>query len=193
VPDINDIELANKASKGDLDAFEELVNIYYKGILSVCYSVLLNNSDAQDCTQETFLKAYRNIKRFDGSSSFFTWIYRIAINTSYDLIRKSKRKKEFSLDERYDTGDGEISYEIEDKSADIHDNLVRNFSDNKVREIINLLPEKHSRILVLKDIEGLSYKEISEIENINEGTVKSRLFRARAAFGQIASKEDLYD
>ncbi len=193
MPDINDLELAKSASNGDIQAFEELVNIYYKGILSVCYSVLLNNADAQDCTQDTFFKAYKNITSYDGSSSFFTWIYRIAINTSYDLIRKAKRKKEFSLDERYDTGDGEVSYEPEDKSEDIHDNLVRSISDRRVREIVAQLPEKYSRILVLKDIEGMSYKEICEIEDINEGTVKSRLFRARTAFGQIALNEDLYN
>jgi RNA polymerase sigma-70 factor, ECF subfamily len=192
LPDVNDIKLAVMASKGDMNAFEQLVKLYFTGITGVCFSITSNQQDAEDCAQEAFIKAYRNISRFDPSSSFFTWIYRIAVNTCYDLKRKENRKFTVSLDDTMDTDDGAIAYQVEDKAAAIDDQFICEASDQKIQAIIDMLPEKFSRILRLKDIDGLSYTQIALIEEINEGTVKSRLSRARAAFAQIAKDEDLY-
>jgi RNA polymerase sigma factor (sigma-70 family) len=192
VPDIHDIELAISASNGNNEAFEKLVDIYFSGIVGVCFTVTGNIHDAEDCAQEAFLKAYRNIAKYEPSSSFFTWIYRIAVNTCYDLKRREKRRFTISLDESYENDDGAFAYPIEDSRPLPDAEMIDKLSDQRVREIIDSLPEAYSRILRLRDIRGLSYKEIAEIEQINEGTVKSRLARARAAFIQIASQEDLY-
>lgn len=192
MPDVNDINLAIMASKGDINAFEQLVKLYFTGITGVCYSITANRQDAEDCAQEAFIKAYKNISKFDPTSSFFTWIYRIAVNTCYDLKRKEKRKFTVSLDDTMETDDGALAYQIEDKGMAIDDLLISKISDKKIQSIIDMLPDKFSRILRLKDIEGLSYTQIAQIEEINEGTVKSRLSRARAAFAQIAKNEDLY-
>jgi RNA polymerase sigma-70 factor (ECF subfamily) len=192
LPDVNDVKLAVMASKGDMNAFEQLVMLYFTGITGVCYSITANRQDAEDCAQEAFIKAYRNISKFDPSSSFFTWIYRIAVNTCYDLKRKENRKYTVSLDDTMETEDGAIAYQIEDNSAAIDDQLICEASDQKIQSIIDMVPEKFSRILRLKDIDGLSYIQIAQIEDINEGTVKSRLSRARAAFAQLAKDEDLY-
>lgn len=193
MPDPKDKKLATEASKGNIEAFEELVDIYYKGIVGICYSVLGNNEDALDCTQETFVKAYKNIHKYDSRSSFFTWVYRIAINTSYDFVRKKKRQREVFSDNVIDTGKDYVRMQLKDEKDGPHEKLIKKISDVKVRSIICSLPEKYSRIIFMKDIEGLSYKEISEIEGINEGTVKSRLFRAREKFADLAKKEDLYE
>lgn len=192
MPDVNDIKLAVMASKGDINAFEQLVKLYFTGITGVCYSITANRQDAEDCAQEAFIKAYKNISSYDSSSSFFTWIYRIAVNTCYDLKRKEKRKFTISLDDTMETDEGALAYQIEDKGMAIDDLLISEISDKKIQSIIDMLPEKFSRILRLKDIDGLSYIQIAQIEEINEGTVKSRLSRARAAFAQLAKDEDLY-
>lgn len=193
MPNSNDIELAIAASKGSDSAFEQLVEIYFTGIVSVCHSITGNHQDAEDCAQETFIKAFKNIDKYNSSASFFTWIYRIAVNTCYDLKRKQNRTPFLSMDEPSETEEGALFFEFQDTSPLPDQLLVQKYSDNKVQEIIDMLSEKHSRILRLKDIQGLSYQEISEIENINEGTVKSRLARARAAFIKIAIAEDLYE
>jgi len=176
-----------------MTAFEQLVELYFTGIVSVCYSVTGNSQDAEDCTQEAFLKAYRNIEKYNESASFFTWIYRIAVNTCYDLKRKQNRTPSVSMDETNETDEGVFSFQIEDPAILPDQQMINGFSDQKVQEMIDQLPEKYNRILRLRDIEGLSYQEIAEIETINEGTVKSRLARARTAFARLAMQEDLYD
>ena len=193
MPNSNDLELAIEASKGSIEAFEQLVEIYFTGIVSVCYSITGQSQDAEDCAQESFVKAYRNIRKYDASASFFTWIYRIAINTCYDLKRKHKRIPLVSMDESNETEDGVLFFQWEDTAPLPDQQLIHRISDQKVQELIDRLPLKHNRILRLRDIEGLSYQEIAELENINEGTVKSRLARARTVFATIAKEEDLYD
>lgn len=193
MPNSDDNALATAASKGNTEAFEKLVENYFTGILSVCFSITGNSQDAEDCTQEAFIKAYRNIQKYDQSASFFTWLYRIAVNTCYDLKRKQKRNMTISIDDTVETEDGSFSHEIEDTRRKPDQEMIQAMSDQRIQELIDQLPENHSRILRLKDIDGLSYQEIAIIENINEGTVKSRLARARIAFAKIAGKEDLYD
>lgn len=193
MPNSNDLELAVEASKGSITAFEQLVEIYFTGIVSVCYSITGQPQDAEDCAQEAFVKAYRNITRYDASASFFTWIYRIAVNTCYDLKRKQNRTPFVSMDETNETEEGVLSFQWEDSDPLPDQQLIHRVSDQKVQEMIDRLPLKQNRILRLRDIEGLSYQEIAAIENINEGTVKSRLARARTAFAKIAMEEDLYE
>jgi RNA polymerase sigma-70 factor (ECF subfamily) len=193
VPNSNDLELAIAASKGSMAAFEQLVEIYFTGIVSVCYSITGQTQDAEDCAQEAFVKAYRNIGKYDATASFFILFYRIAINTCYDLKRKQKRIPLVSMDESSETEDGVLFFQWEDTAPLPDQLLIHRISDQKVQELIDRLPLKHNRILRLRDIEGLSYQEIAELENINEGTVKSRLARARTAFAKTARNEDLYD
>lgn len=192
MPDNADIELAVLASKGNSEAFEKLVDIYFSGIVGVCFTITGNIHDAEDCAQMAFFKAYRSIAKYEPTSSFFTWIYRIAVNTCYDLKRSEKRKFAVSLDEAYENEDGSYAYQIVDSRPLPDEELIDKISDQRVNEIIDSLQEPYSRIIRLRDIQGLSYKDIAEIEQINEGTVKSRLARARAAFIKVASSEDLY-
>ncbi|MDD4326989.1 MAG: sigma-70 family RNA polymerase sigma factor [Eubacteriales bacterium] len=193
MPNISDNELAFSAAKGNVESFEKLVEIYFSGIVGVCFNITGSIHDAEDCAQEAFIKAYRNISRYDGTASFFTWVYRIAVNTCYDLKRKDKRNFTVSLDEPFDVGDGDMFLQIVDERMDPEETLINKFSDERVNQIIDSLPETYSRIIRLRDIQGLSYKDIAVIEDINEGTVKSRLARARLAFVELASKEDLYN
>ncbi len=193
MPNSNDLDLAIEASKGSTTAFEQLVEIYFTGIVSVCYSITGQSQDAEDCAQEAFVKAYRNIHKFDASASFFTWIYRIAVNTCYDLKRKQNRIPFVSMDETIETDEGVLFFQWEDTAPLPDQQLIRQISDKRVQELIDQLPLKHNRILRLRDIEGMSYQEIAAIEDIREGTVKSRLARARTALGILARAEDLYE
>ncbi|MHB1483136.1 MAG: RNA polymerase sigma factor [Saccharofermentanales bacterium] len=193
MPNTDDVKLAIEASKGNTDAFERLVELYFTGIVGVCYSITGNAQDAEDCAQDAFVKAYRNIGRYDASASFFTWIYRIAINTCYDLKRKQNRTQSISIDEAIESDDGVLFLQLEDMGDLPDQQMIKQISDSRIQEIIDSLPEKYSRIIRLKDIEGMSYQEIAQIENIKEGTVKSRLARARVAFAKIALEEDLYE
>jgi len=179
LPDTLEADLLRRAAAGDTDAFAVLVDRYAARIYGVCFSVLGNHADAQDCVQETFLKAFRTMNRFQFASSFYTWLYRIALNNCYDLLRHNQRHLAQSLDEPVQTPDGEQAFQLADDQP-LPDVQVESLETVAlVRRALSMLPEHLQRIIVLRDLEGLPYDRIAEIEHLREGTVKSRLFRAR--------------
>ncbi|HHY79374.1 MAG TPA: sigma-70 family RNA polymerase sigma factor [Thermoanaerobacter sp.] len=165
-------ELLERAKAGDVEAFEILASEHQKYIYNVILRIIFDREEALDLTQETLLKAYLNIKKFKGNSSFRTWLYRIAVNSSMDYLRKRNvERSNFREIEEFENGvkDFETPEEVVDKklTAEI------------VMKEINKLPIDYKVVLILRDIEGLNYEEISKIMNLNLGTVKSRLWRAR--------------
>ncbi|MDI3312335.1 MAG: sigma-70 family RNA polymerase sigma factor, partial [Thermoanaerobacterium sp.] len=160
-------QLLFKAQEGDIESFENVIASYQNYIYNVIYRIVGSKEDALDLTQETFIKAFVNIKKFRGKSEFKTWLYRIAVNTSLDFMRKRKGVEE-QLD---DISDFKTPEDI--------------FDDKMTREIImselNKLKDDYKIAIILRDIEGLTYSEIAEITNSNIGTVKSRISRARYA------------
>ncbi len=181
MPEDNETDLLKRAVAGDADAFAVLVDRYAGRIYGVCFSIIGNHADAQDCVQEAFLKAFRTIRRFHFGSSFYTWIYRIAANTCYDLLRHYQRRPAQSLDEPYAYEDGEQYRQIPDGGLLPDDAFIRKETAQTVRRALSRLPESLQRMIVLRDLEGMSYEQIAELENMRAGTVKSRLFRARVA------------
>ncbi len=172
-------QILRRAAAGDNEAFAELAERYSAPLYGLCFSMLGNKADAQDCVQETFLKAYSTIANFRQQSAVYTWLYRIAANTCYDLLRRRQRHPERSLDQPLATEDGELYQQVASE-ADLPDELLdRQETIAAVREAIEALPENLKRILILRDIENLSYEDIAVLENLRSGTVKSRLFRAR--------------
>ncbi|NLC84804.1 MAG: sigma-70 family RNA polymerase sigma factor [Ruminococcaceae bacterium] len=172
-------QVLRRAAAGDKEAFAELAERYSAPLYGLCFSMLGNQSDAQDCVQETFFKAYRTFANFRQQSTVYTWLYRIAANTCYDLMRRRQRHSERSLDQPLETADGELYQQFADE-ADLPDEMLdRKETIAAVRAAIRELPENLRRILILRDIEGLAYEEIAVLENLRAGTVKSRLFRAR--------------
>jgi RNA polymerase sigma-70 factor (ECF subfamily) len=189
----DDTTLVSQASSGDREAFEELVVRYSQKVFGLCFSMLGNHADAEDASQESFLKAYRAISTYNDKASFSTWLYRITSNACIDLARQRSRRPWISMDADVEEEDGSVAFQIPDKSPLQDESLAEKWSAEKVRSAIGKLPEGFRTVLQLRDIEGLSYQEVAIILDIREGTVKSRLARARAALLAILKKmERLY-
>jgi RNA polymerase sigma-70 factor, ECF subfamily len=170
----SDWELVQKCQAGETTAFQELVSRYHQKIYIVIAGLLGNREDALEVAQEAFFRAYRKIKSFQGGSSFYTWLYRIAVNIAIDSQRRQKRNPlEFreTMDELF-----EEQHEVaKDPFSDVHDRELR---DKLVAAINDLTPE-HKAVIILRTVEGFSYKDIGEILGCSEGTVMSRLHYAR--------------
>jgi len=172
-------QILEQAHDGDPDAFTVLVERYTARIYGTCFNLLGNRQDTEDCVQDTFIKAYRSIHNYNRLSSFYTWLYRIAINACLDFRRKKQKLSTFSLDEAMETEDSQVFMQVPDLSP-LPDELVETAETREiVRQEINQLPDYLREILVLRDLEGLSYQELAQILHLTEGTVKSRLSRAR--------------
>jgi len=184
----SDILVVEKVLAGDTDAFSALVHKYQNRVYSAVLNYVYAPDEALDITQETFVKAYTSIHRFNSSSSFYTWIYRIAINTAIDWLRKRKNRKVESLDDLKFT---EIGFEPESRDPDSDPERVldKNETERMLRVAISMLTHKLRGVLVLHDVEGLSQEEIASILKIPVGTVKSRISRARAELKGILQKQ----
>ena len=145
--------------------------------------VVKNEQDALDAVQEAFVKAHKNIHRFQGSSSFYTWLYRIVMNVSIDHVRRPSRRKNDDFDQRalHDpttaTGDGALFPSLVNSNPDKA--ALRRELGEAIRAALDELPEHHRAVLVLREIEGMSYEELANVLEVPKGTVMSRLFHAR--------------
>lgn len=163
------------ALDGDQDAFTDLVLDYQRAVYNLTYRMLGDSVEAEDAAQEAFLRAYRNLDRYDRSRSFKTWLLSIASNFCIDIIRK-RRLSLLSLD---DLLPGEVMSAIEHQS--IEELMVDGERDRSVQEMMSLLKGDERAIIILRYWNDLSYEEIADALGINVGVVKSRLFRARQA------------
>jgi RNA polymerase sigma-70 factor (ECF subfamily) len=171
-------KLIQKSKSGDLNSFETLIKTYQKMAYNVAYRIMGNEEDAKDMTQEALIKVYRNIGNFRMDSSFSTWLYRIVMNTCKDELRKRKVKV-ISIDQPIETGDGQMQMEIEDEGRKPDEILVSKETQNEVHEALQEVSEKNRIVVVLRDIKGFSYSEISDIIDVPVGTIKSRISRGR--------------
>jgi RNA polymerase sigma-70 factor, ECF subfamily len=172
--ELSDWQLVEKCQAGDADAFQELVSRYHQKVYMVILGLMRNREDALEVAQETFFRAYRKIKSFQGGSSFYTWIYRIAVNNAIDAQRKQKRNP-LDFHESMDALFEARNEVAKDPFSDVHDRELR---ENMVKAI-NELTAEHKAVIVLRTVEGMSYKDIGEILGCSEGTVMSRLHYAR--------------
>lgn len=177
--EVADQYLVERCKHDDLDAYEVLVERYRNRILNYV-ARFSGTADAEDLTQEVFIRAYLAIRKFRGQSSFQTWLYRIANNVCVDSYRRRSRDRTaYSLDESKDTGEGEVEREIPDWSANPEGVAQSRELQALVQKTLLTLSEKLRSVIILHDLEGLSYEEIAETLQIPIGTVKSRLFNAR--------------
>ncbi len=188
--DTNEKELIRRCRKNDREAFNELVLIYQNKVINIAYGMLSNKDDAYDAAQETFLKVYRYLDKFEEKSSFSTWIYRITVNVCNDILRKrSKTAPTISIFSGKPTGDQEpAELEIKDSSPTPEDHAESTETQALVRAALDELSEEFKTVITLFDLEGLSYDEIASIIKCPVGTVKSRLNRARNALKKKLSQ-----
>ena len=175
----DDLELVRRVQRGDLSAYDELVRRYQERIYATLYHMTSNHEDANDLAQESFIKAFQAIRSFKGDSSFFTWLYRIAVNKTINFLKQRRNRSHMSLNDL-------------DFNAEHDPDLVALVSEKTPRREISLselqeklngalqrLSESHRMVVTLHDVQGLSHEEIAKIMDCNIGTVRSRLFYAR--------------
>ena len=174
-----DFELLVKVKKGDQQAFELLVRKYKMTVYNTIHSIIGNDQEADDIAQEVFLKVYTKADSFKGKSSFSTWLYRITVNRCVDELRK-RNNKIISYETEFDEEEKlKLKDVLASKEGDITEELKQKELQDIIQKAMNSLPEKYRIILTLKEIEGLSYTEISKIMKISLAKVKIWLFRAR--------------
>ena len=180
----NELSIIDRFKKGEDSAFEELVLKYQDRIYNLCRHMLGNTHEAEDAAQDTFIKAYQKLKKFKPEASLYTWLYHIAVNTCLDykkrplwesLFRKSDEDKEYILEPLSDEPSPEKLYESKQLGL-------------ALRKSLGKLSLKLRTVIILKEIEGLSYEEIADILEVSIGTVKSRISRAREELKQRLKK-----
>jgi len=174
-----ELELVKRAKEEDANAYESLVRRYQERIYATVYHMTSNHEDANDLTQETFIKAYRALKSFKGDSSFYTWVYRIAVNKTINFLKQRKNRVQMSLNDMDFNAehDPDLVALVSDKTPRRDANLAE--LQEKLNAAMQKLSEHHRMVVTLHDIQGLSHEEIGKIMDCNVGTVRSRLFYAR--------------
>lgn len=174
-----DWSYVERVQAGDVAAFDFLVTKYRERLFSIVYNMTSNREDAADLTQEAFIKAFSSIKRFRGKSSFFTWLYRIAVNTTLSQLKKHRLRRFFSLENLHDEATSSEIVETLSEGGKAERRSLASELQEKLNEALQKLSPKHRTVVVLFEIEGLSHQEISEIMGCSVGTVRSRLHYAK--------------
>jgi len=171
--------LVQRAQKGDLAAYDDLVRRYQERVYATLYHMTSNHEDANDLAQEAFIKAYQAIKSFKGGSSFYTWVYRIAVNKTINFLKQRKNRSGMSLNDLdfNAENDPDLVALISDKTP--RRDAALSELQQKLNEAMLKLSEQHRLVVTLHDVQGLAHEEIAEIMECNVGTVRSRLFYAR--------------
>jgi RNA polymerase sigma factor RpoE len=176
---VEEMDLVKRARRGDLAAYDELVRRYQERIYATIYHMTSNHEDANDLAQEAFIKGYQALKSFKGGSSFYTWVYRIAVNKTINFLKQRKHKAQMSLDDLDFNAehDPDLVALISEKTPRREVGLAE--LQEKLNAALQRLSEPHRLVVTLHDVQGLSHEEIAKIMDCNIGTVRSRLFYAR--------------
>ncbi len=175
-----DLVIVRQVQGGDVAAFDRLISKYRERVYGIIYNMTSNREDAADLTQDSFIKAFQSIHRFGGQSSFFTWLYRIAVNSTLSHLRKARLRSFFSL-ERINPEEPlskEVIAALTDKTGVDRDAYVRELQE-KLNDALQKLSIKHRTVVTLFEIDGLSHQEIADVMECSVGTVRSRLHYAK--------------
>jgi RNA polymerase sigma-70 factor (ECF subfamily) len=176
---VAEMELVRRAQRGDLAAYDELIQRYQQRIYATVYHMTSNHEDANDLAQDSFIKAFQALKSFKGGSSFYTWLYRIAVNKTINFLKQRKNRTHMSLNDLdFNTENNpDLVALISDKTPRREAGLKE--LSEKLNAALLKLSEPHRLVMVLHDVQGLSHEEVAEVMECNIGTVRSRLFYAR--------------
>lgn len=185
--------LIDRCKNGDVAAFEELISGYEKRVFNIIYRIIGDYNEAEDISQEVFIKVFRTIKNFKEKSSFYTWLYRVAVNECINVLKERRKIYAYSVDSPIKVEDDEIIREIRDDK----ESPEKRFEYKELRacleDALNRISYEHRMMIVLRDIQGFSYEEIAEIMQCPTGTVKSRISRARKALRELlAENKELF-
>jgi RNA polymerase sigma-70 factor (ECF subfamily) len=186
-----DAGLVSLSREGDLGAFEHLVNKHQKRMLNVAFRMIGDYDEACEAVQDAFVSAYKHIKNFRGQAKFTTWLTAITVNHSRNRLKQMRSRhghEAFSLDDPVQAGDGEMIVDPPSKEPSVLDMLEQRDVQGRVQDCIKALDPEHREVIVLRDMQDFSYEEIGNILKMREGTVKSRLFRAREAIKDCLKK-----
>ena len=177
-----DAEIVSFCKKGNVDAFEELVRKHQKKMLNIAFRMIGNYEDACEIVQDAFVSAYKAIKHFEEKARFSTWLYTIVVNLSRNRLNQLKIKNSreaFSMDDPVLTDSSELAVELASSEPSVLERLEKRDVQKKVQACIDSLDSEFKEVIILRDMQGFSYDEISDMLKMPGGTVKSRLFRAR--------------
>ena len=173
-------EVVSEAARSeDKREFDALVERYHKQAYNIAYRMAGNHADAEDLTQEAFIRAFRFFGQYRRELPFDSWLYKIMSNVFIDTLRRKPKARIRSLDQPILTDDGEAQMDLPDPSAGPEESVLSNEMDGRIQVALNMLPESFRLTVIYADIDGLSYEEIAEATNTNIGTVRSRLHRGR--------------
>lgn len=175
-------ELVNRARAGDLDAYDELVRRHHSRLFGMVYNMTGSRQDAEDLLQDVFVKAFDALKGFKGDASFYTWIYRIAVNRTINFVKGRKRRMTVSINDPGLNGDNpeERRPELATHETPERETRLKEIQQ-KLNKALDTLSENHRTVVILHDMQGVPHEQIAEMLGISCGTVRSRLFYARQA------------
>jgi RNA polymerase sigma-70 factor (ECF subfamily) len=187
-----DALLVERSRSGDTDAFAKLVDRYQQRVFWVARGMLGNDEDARDAAQEAFIRVYRSLERFDLRLKFYTWLYQIVVNLCIDARRKRARSRTDPIDETtHEDADHASTLDVSPWRPGTHpaQNAQNRELAGQIQKALDKLSDNHRRILVLREVDGLSYEELAELLGISKGTVMSRLFHARQNMQKMLRNE----
>lgn len=180
--------LVDKSIRGDVEAFETLIRSHQKKVYNIALRMTKNPDDAQELSQDTFIRAFTAIKKFRGDSSFSTWLYRIAMNVCTDFLRKRGKAVVVSMEQGAAGNENDQTIQLADDGPSPDELSEKRQLKDLVRQAMDSLSAEHRQVLVLRDLMDLTYKDIANTLNLSEGTIKSRINRAREGLKQIISQ-----
>jgi RNA polymerase sigma-70 factor (ECF subfamily) len=183
-----DLDLVDRVRAGDMDAYEQLVRQYERRVFRIAQNITQNREDAEDVVQDAFLKAYKNINRFQGNSKFYTWLVRIAVNEALMKLRRRRTSRVVSMDDEVQTEEGAIPREFADWSPNPEQMYGREELNEILSKTVQGLPPAFRTVFTLRDVDGLSTEETAEALKLSVPAVKSRLLRARLQLRERLAK-----
>jgi RNA polymerase sigma-70 factor (ECF subfamily) len=182
-----DAAMVKAVIDGDSEAYRVLVERYERRIYSVIYGMVRNQEDARDLAQDAFVKAFQNLHKFRLESKFYTWLCRISMNVAIDHLRKMKHRSHSEFDDNRGASNGAQVVRLSSRRDNPSENVARKQVYNNIMAALEMLPDDQRQVVVLRELEGMPYKEIAEIVGVPEGTVMSRLYYARRRLQELLS------